>query len=41
MNQALRTWTDDNTGGLLKEYTKDMAIAPETVFELVSTIHLL
>ena len=39
MNQALRTWTDDNTGGLLKEYTKDMAIAPETVFELVSTIY--
>ncbi len=39
MNQALRTWTDDNTGGLLKEYTKDMAIAPDTVFELVSTIY--
>ena len=36
MNQALRTWTDDNTGGLLKEYTENMAIAPETVFELVS-----
>ena len=39
MNQALRTWTDDNTGGLLKEYTENMAIAPETVFELVSTIY--
>lgn len=39
MNQALRTWTNDNTGGLLKEYTENMAIAPETVFELVSTIY--
>lgn len=39
MNQALRTWTDDNTGGLLKEYTENMAIAPDTVFELVSTIY--
>ena len=39
MDQALRTWTDDNTGGRLKEYTKDMAIAPDTVFELVSTIY--
>lgn len=39
MDQALQTWTDNNTGGLLKEYTKDMAIAPDTVFELVSTIY--
>ncbi len=39
MDQALQTWTDDNTGGLLKDYTKDMAIAPDTVFELVSTIY--
>ena len=22
MDQALQTWTDDNTGGLLKEYTE-------------------
>ena len=34
-----RPRTDNNTGGLLKEYTKDMAIAPDTVFELVSTIY--
>ena len=41
MDQALQTWTDNNTGGLLKEYTKDMAIAPDTVFELVlSLIHI-
>ena len=39
MNAALRGWTDKNTGGLLSEYTKDMALDPETVIALVSAIY--
>ena len=39
MDQALRTWTDENTGGLLSDYTKDMHLQPETVLALVSTIY--
>ncbi|MBR2286710.1 MAG: serpin family protein [Clostridia bacterium] len=39
MDEALRTWTDDNTGGLLTEYTKDMSIDPDTVLEILSTIY--
>lgn len=39
MNQALRKWTDDNTGGLLSEYTKEMALTPDAVFGIVSTIY--
>lgn len=39
MDEALRTWTDANTGGLLSDYTKDMSIEPETVLEILSTIY--
>ena len=39
MNEALRKWTDENTGGLLSEYTKDMTIKADTVLDLVSTIY--
>ena len=39
MNQALQNWTDENTGGLLKDYTKDLQMSPETVLALVSTIY--
>ena len=39
MDGALRNWTDDNTGGLLKDYTKDMKIAPDTILEILSTIY--
>ncbi len=39
MNQALRSWTDDNTGGLLTEYTQNMSIDPGTVLEILSTIY--
>ena len=39
MDEALRTWTDDNTGGLLKEYTKDMALDKDTVMDIVSTLY--
>lgn len=39
MNELLRKWTDEHTGGLLSEYTKDMELSPETVLALVSTIY--
>lgn len=39
MNRALREWTDENTGGLLKDFTKDLELSPETVMALVSTIY--
>ena len=39
MNQALQKWTDDNTGGLLKEYTDKMKTDPYTIMEIVSTIY--
>ena len=39
MNQELRDWTDKNTGGLLKDFTQDLSMDPETVMALVSTIY--
>lgn len=39
MDQALRKWTDDNTGGLLTEYTQNMSINPDMVLEILSTIY--
>ncbi len=39
MDEALRHWTDENTGNLLSEYTKDMKIDPNTVLEILSTIY--
>ena len=39
MDEALRRWTDDNTGGLLKEYTKDMKLDEDTVLDIVSTLY--
>ena len=39
MNEALRSWTDENTGGLLKEYTKDMSVSKDLVMDIVSTIY--
>ena len=39
MDEALRTWTNDSTGGLLGEYTQDMSLDPQTVLEIVSTIY--
>ena len=38
MDRALQKWTDDNTGGLLSEYTKDLHLDSDTVLALVSTI---
>ena len=39
MTRALQAWTDENTGGLLKEYTEGMRLTPDTVLALVSTIY--
>lgn len=39
MDQALQKWTDDNTGGLLTEYTREMSMDPDTVLEILSTIY--
>ncbi len=39
MNRLLQEWTDQNTGGLLSEYTKDMTLDARTVLGLVSTIY--
>ncbi len=39
MDEALRRWTDQNTGGLLTEYTKNLKLEPDTVLALVSTIY--
>lgn len=39
MDEALQTWTDQNTGGLLSEYVKNMKLSPDTVLAMVSTIY--
>ena len=39
MNEELRKWTDDNTGGLLHEYVQGLELSPQTVMALVSTIY--
>ena len=39
MNAMLQGWTDDHTGGLLSEYTKDMELNQDTVLALVSAIY--
>jgi serine protease inhibitor len=39
MSEALRNWTDQNTGGILGEYVKDMELDPSTVLSIVSTIY--
>ena len=39
INSAIRAWLDDNTGGLLKEYTKKVSLSPDTVLALYSTIY--
>ena len=39
MDEDLRQWTDENTGNLLTEYTKNMHIEADTVMEILSTIY--
>ena len=38
-NEALRKWTDDNTGNLLTEYTEDLKMDSDTVLAIMSTIY--
>ena len=38
MDRLLQEWTDENTGNLLSEYTKDLRLDPETVLAIVSTV---
>lgn len=39
MNEALRNWINDNTGGLLKDYVSGIETNPDVLLELVSTIY--
>ncbi len=39
INQALRQWLNEQTGNLLQEQTKDIALDPRTVFALYSTLY--
>ncbi len=39
MDRALQKWTNDNTGGLLSEYIKDMKLYSDDVLALVSTVY--
>lgn len=38
MNQALRSWLNENTGGLLDQQVQDVKLSPNTVLALASTI---
>lgn len=39
MNQALRDWLNDQTGGLLEEQAQDIQMDPQSVLALASTIY--
>lgn len=39
MDQALRDWINEQTGGLLREQAQGLYLGPETVLALVSTIY--
>ena len=39
VNQALRDWINDQTGGLLREQTQDLKLDAQTALALVSTIY--
>lgn len=38
-NEALRSWINEQTGGLLKDSTDGLSLTPETVLALASTIY--
>ena len=38
--KALRAWLNNNTGGLLKDYTRSSGFPPEAVLTLASTVYL-
>lgn len=40
VDKDIQTWLNANTGGLLKDYAADIALDPETVLTLASTIYL-
>ncbi|MGM9587207.1 MAG: serpin family protein, partial [Candidatus Limivicinus sp.] len=40
VNKALRNWVDDNTGGLLTDYTGGISLSPDTALALFSTVYL-
>ena len=37
-NKAITAWLDDQTGGLLKNHTKNIELSPETVLAVYSTV---
>lgn len=39
LNQALRDWLDEQTGGLLKNATKSARFSPDTMLALASTVY--
>lgn len=39
LNQALRDWINDQTGGLLEEQAEGLTLEPETILALVSTLY--
>lgn len=39
MNEALRTWINDQTGGLLEEQAEGLTLTPDTVLALATTIY--
>ena len=39
MNEQLRAWLNQNTGGLLKEQAENVKLEPATVFALASTVY--
>lgn len=39
MNQALRTWINEQTGGLLEEQASDLQLDPNTILALATTIY--
>ena len=39
INEQLRSWLNEQTGGLLEEQTKEIELPPRTVFALASTIY--
>ena len=38
-NNALKKWTNDNTGNLLTEYTENLEMDPSTILAIMSTIY--
>lgn len=39
MNRVIQKWLSDQTGGLLRDYVKDVELDPETVMALYSTVY--